>query len=368
VNAAPPGDLPLKALLPEELKEYFVSRGEKGFRALQLFTWLHRRRIEAFEEMTDFSKNLRAELAAREKAVHLSLLKTHQAEDGTIKFVFATADAMAVESVFIPEQERNTLCISSQVGCAFGCAFCFTGQLKFRRNLGAAEIVDQVYLAENFLLKKLGEKEGKVTNLVYMGMGEPLHNYDQVVRSAKLLLAKQGRNFSTRHITISTAGVADKIEQLGHDLGVNLAVSLNAADDETRNLLMPINKRWPLHDLFAALRRYPLKKTRRITFEYVLIEGINDSTEQAKKAVSWLRSIPSKVNLLPLNPIPGSIWNPPAADKVDSFQKTLIEGGLSVFIRTRRGVEIGAACGMLGAASISPPPAFNAQGLHEDEK
>jgi 23S rRNA (adenine2503-C2)-methyltransferase len=273
--------------------------------------------------------------------------------DGTRKYRFLAADGTAFEAVYIPVVARgsktNTLCISSQSGCAVGCKFCFTASLRRNRNLSAGEIVGQVLAVRDDVMP-LGD-DAKVTNIVFMGMGEPLLNYDNVVQASRILLDPQGADFSSRRITISTSGIVPRIYDLGRDLPTQLAISLNATTDAVRTRIMPINKKWPLAELTAALRAYPLAPRRRITVEYVLLGGINDTLEDARRLPALLDGIPVKLNLLPLNPHDRTEFSPPTAASVQRFQQELQRAGFNALIRTPRGQDIAAACGQLGESA-----------------
>ncbi len=345
----------IKGMLPDELKTYVASLGEPAFRGAQLFQWLHRHEADDFEAMTTLSKSLRERLAANTSARMLTLKSEHPSEDGTVKFVFDAKDGARIESVYIPmhAEGRHTLCISTQVGCAMGCTFCFTATLKLRRHLLASEIIEQVYQSEKALQRHHGP-EFRLSNLVYMGMGEPLHNFEQTVRSIRVLLHHEGRNFSRRSLTVSTSGVVPNIDRLGEEVSVNLAVSLNASTNEQRDRVMPVNRKWPLDELLEACRRFPLPKTRRITFEYVLLAGENDSLDDADRVAALLKGIPAKVNLLAWNEAPGLPHKRPADHVVDRFRDRLVnKHHMSVFTRTSRGRDVNAACGMLGESVLA---------------
>jgi 23S rRNA (adenine2503-C2)-methyltransferase len=332
----------------EELESMAEEVGEPSFRARQLYEALYRHGAASFAEMTTLPKAWRAKLEQSYALVRPRLDLVQASPDGTRKYRFVAADGLAFEGVYIPEvaKERstNTLCISSQTGCAVGCKFCFTASLKRNRNLAASEIIGQVVAVQADLLG-LGER-GRVTNVVFMGMGEPLLNFDNVVRAARLLIGPLG--FSSRRVTISTSGIVPHIDELGRTLPTQLAISLNATTDEVRTRLMPINKKWPLAKLIAALRAYPLPPRRRITIEYVLLKGVNDSLEDAKRLPRLLAGIPVKVNLLPLNAHERTELATPDPEQVLRFQEVLRRAGLNALVRTARGREIAAACGQLG--------------------
>src|SRR5512133_2441638 len=300
--------------LPRAAVEALVaSLGEKPYRARQLFRWLHRAGAASLDEMTDVPRALRDALAARTRLATLAPAREQRSSDGTIKWTWRTRDGKLVESVYMPEPERRTLCVSSQVGCAVGCTFCLTGTMGLARNLEPGEIVDQVHRA-NRRLVELGEGEGPrpLTNLVFMGMGEPLANYRSLKVALDLLLSEDGPNFSHRHVTVSTSGLVPVMRRLGEETQVKLAVSLNATTDAQRDALMPINRRHPLADLLRACREFPMKQRRRITFEYVLLGGVNDTLEDAGRLARLLRGVPAKVNLIPYNENPGLGYAAPA--------------------------------------------------------
>jgi len=343
-------DLPdLKAMTRAELTAWLQEvLGESRFRGDQVFRWLHQKRARSVDAMTDLSKRLRTTLGEGARVGGLTLEDVRIARDGTRKLLLRTASGDRIESVIIPMEDRITQCISSQVGCKIGCRFCLTAQMPLRRNLAASEIVDQVLWAQEVL----GEGE-RISNLVYMGMGEPLDNYDQVVRSLRILMDELGANFSSRRITVSTSGLVPKLERLGHDVPVNLAVSLNATTDAVRTAIIPINKVWNIERLLAALRSYPLPPRRRITIEYVLLAGVNDTAEDARRLVPMLAGLRCKVNLIPFNPWPGAPYQRPSEAAVDAFGRTLRDAGYTVTIRYSKGEDIGAACGQLDGEQVA---------------
>jgi 23S rRNA (adenine2503-C2)-methyltransferase len=353
--------------LPEEWAQLLSSWGEPRYRALQVFHWIHQRGVADPEGMSDLPKSLRTRLAEDGLAPALSLAELHASDDGTHKLLLELRDQRRIESVLIPRgsvadddvlapvadapsgAEPSALppvtqCVSSQVGCGMACVFCASGIAGLKRNLSAAEIVAQVLLGRAQL-----EGRGRLAGLVLMGMGEPLHNYDAVARALVLLSHPEGLGMSRRRITLSTSGLVDGIDRLGRDFSgqIGLAVSIHAADDETRSKLMPVNKRHPLGDLLAALRRYPLPVRRVLTIEYTLIAGINDSPVAARELVRRLKGLRVKVNLIPMNPVSGTSLTAPASEVVDAFQRVLVGGGLDVFVRRQRGDDIAAACGQL---------------------
>ncbi len=336
---------------PDEMERFILSLGERPFRARQVAAWIYKKGVADFELMTDLSGAFRLLLSQNARVTPPAVTKVTTAADGTVKFLLGLADGQAVESVIIPDEERTTLCVSSQAGCALGCAFCMTGQLGRKRDLTAGEIVGQVLVAREYL----GTRGGTLTNIVFMGMGEPLLNYDQVKQALTIILADRGLAFSWRHVTVSTAGIPEAIARLGADLLVNLAVSLNAPDDETRDRIMPINRKYPLDTLMAALRAYPLKRGRRITLEYVLLSGINDTDDHARALVKLVRGIPVKINLIPFNPFDGAPFSRPDDARVLGFQAILIDAHLNAIIRKSKGGRIAAACGQLAAAPHTVP-------------
>jgi 23S rRNA (adenine2503-C2)-methyltransferase len=333
----------LVSATPEELKSIFEQQGYPAFRAAQLFDWIHAKGEVDAARMSNLPEQLRKELGENNALTPVRVGEVHTSEDGTRKMEILLHDGRTVETVLIPDGGKLTQCISSQVGCSVGCEFCRSGKFGFIRNLTAAEIIGQVLMAKQAYFP--GEQ---LTNVVFMGIGEPLHNYDNVVRTWRLLCDPAGLNLSSRKVTISTAGIIQGIEKLGRELGgkAALAISLHAADEDTRQRLVTGMKA-SLADIISALRRYPLPKRRRFTIEYVLVKGVNDSDDDARKLVKLLNPIPVKVNLLPLNPHDLSDMAPPSAERVDAFQQILASRGISVFMRKRRGDDIQAACGQL---------------------
>ena len=339
----------LRSLGLDALTDFVGELGEKPYRARQIFKWLHQRGARRFDEMTDLKKNFRGALSGRASISCLSPAKVERARDGTRKYAFLTSKGDTIETVFIPDassEGRNTLCISSQVGCAIDCKFCLTASLGLIRNLTFGEIVEQVTRVK----EDLGGEASPPTvgNIVLMGMGEPLQNYGAVVEALATLSSELSHHISPRRITVSTSGLAPRIVRLGQDTSVNLAVSLNATTDEVRSRIMPINRRYNIAAVLDACRAFPLANRRRITFEYVLLAGVNDSDEDARRLARLLRGIRSKVNLIPFNEHPFSPFVSPTAERVVSFQRIVQGAGYSVFVRTARGDDISAACGQLG--------------------
>jgi len=329
------------------LEQYFAAQGEKPFRARQLMQWIYQRNVTDFDEMTDLSKKLREQLHEEAEIVLPAVQSRHESADGTVKWLFATDCGQAVETVFIPESGRGTLCISSQVGCALDCAFCATGAQGFNRNLTSAEIIGQVYVA-NKELPRRDNGEPAVTNVVFMGMGEPLANYRNVVPVLRLLISDWGYGLSRRRVTVSTSGIVPHIDRLGDECNVSLAVSLHAPNDELRDSIVPINKLHPIETLLDACWAYAAKHSNRfITFEYVMLRGVNDSLEHADELFRLLRSRPAKVNLIPFNPFPGTVFQRSSAETIRHFQNRLRQHGLVVTTRRTRGDDIDAACGQL---------------------
>jgi len=337
----------------EGLAAFCAGLGEKPFRATQLFRWIHQRGEADFSAMTDLAKSLRDKLAVSAYVAAPSVLSQHASVDGTIKWLFDVGGGDAVEAVFIPETDRGTLCISSQAGCAVGCRFCSTGHQGFSRSLSTAEIVSQLWFAEHFLRKHLGRSTRVISNVVMMGMGEPLQNYAALVPALRVMLSDHGYGLSRRRVTVSTSGVVPMIDRLAADCPVALAVSLHAPEDHLRNQLVPLNLKYPLAELLLACERYLAHAPRDfITFEYCMLDGVNDSAEQAQQLVDVLARYGGgaswcKLNLIPFNPFPASglLCSPP--QRVQAFAQVLAEAGLTTTIRKTRGQDIDAACGQL---------------------
>lgn len=359
--ALPDGRVDLLSLDKPALDAFMRELGEKPFRAKQAFRALHMRQVSSFEEMTDLSKALRERLAEEAALVRPVIESVRVARDGTRKYQLTTHDGHTIESVYIPDASgpgRNALCVSSQVGCAMACTFCATAALKLKRHLSPGEIAGQLYAVTadlrhaGVLVEADGIRRGAVTNIIYMGMGEPLHNYAGVVGSIHLLTHEDGHNMSPRRLTVSTSGLVPAITRLGHDTDVHIAISLNATTDEVRDRVMPVNRRWKIEQLLDACRAFPLKARRRITFEYVMLAGVNDSDDDAHRLVRLLDGFRAKVNLIPFNPHPLSAFERPSNNRVMAFQGILQDANMSTFIRTTRGLDIDAACGMLGAKKL----------------
>jgi len=330
-----------------ELQALFAELGEKPFRARQLLQWIYQRGVVDFESMTDLSRALRRTLAERAEIRLPECLSRHESVDGTVKWLFASGSGQAIETVFIPETARGTLCISSQVGCALDCAFCATGAQGFNRNLDAGEIIAQVFYAIADLPRR-NNGETAVTNVVFMGMGEPLANYRNVLPVVELLLSDYGYGLSRRRVTISTSGIVPHIDRLGDDLNVALAVSLHAPNDALRDRLVPINKLHPIADLLDSCWRYAGKQSNRfITFEYVMLRDVNDSIAHADELAALLEGRPAKINLIPFNPFDGNEFRRSSADTIRAFQERLRKRDIVVTTRKTRGDDISAACGQL---------------------
>jgi len=384
--------MPPLARTPDEWARVMTSLGGRAFHGRQVFKWLHLRGVTDPQAMTDLPSALRGSLATLGMDAVAKIALERRAPDDTRKLLVELAGGATVETVLIPNVTKGTSdlpspvpaddadaaaadddddaddplpataiarvtqCISTQVGCAMGCVFCASGVAGLKRHLGADEIVAQVLLGRSRL-----DPHEQLRNVVYMGMGEPLHNYDAVARSLRLLTHPEGIGLSSRRVTVSTSGLVPEIGKLGADFAgqIGLAISLHAADDETRTRLMPINKKYPLAKLMDALRAYPLPKRRRITIEYTLVAGRNDGTVEAKKVARLLRGLPVKINLIPMNPIEASTLGPPDLSGVLSFQQTLCDAGYSCFIRRRRGDEVSAACGQLALLGAKPKVRVN---------
>ena len=337
-----------------QLATWFAEQGEKPFRAKQLMRWMHRFGVHDFEQMTDIAKVLREKLA-RETEITLPNVQLEQvSNDGTRKWLIGTDTANSIETVFIPEDDRGTLCISSQVGCALECTFCSTGRQGFNRNLSVSEIIGQLAIANRSLRQEPGydmlpADERIISNVVMMGMGEPLLNFDNVVAAMSIMMDDLGYGISKRKVTLSTSGVVPMIDKLGEVLDVSLALSLHAPNDELRNQLVPINKKYPLEMLLAACRRYVsrLGEKRVLTVEYTLLKDINDQPEHAEQMIALLADFPCKINLIPFNPFPFSGYERPSNNAIRRFQDLLYKAGHNVTVRTTRGEDIDAACGQL---------------------
>jgi len=333
----------LIGLLPSELEDLAVDLGASRYRGRQLATWIYRKNVVELDAMTDLPRDFKTALAGRAVIELPDVERVTPSQDGSRKLVLRLTDGSRVSAVVMPDEERITLCLSTQVGCGYACAFCLTGTMGLERNLTAAEIVGQLMVANRLL------EAQRVTHLVFMGMGEPLANYDALVTALRVLTdAKLGIGYSPRRITVSTVGLVKGIERLGREnLKVNLAISLHAADDETRGRLMPVNRSWNLDALMAAVRKYPLAPRQRIFFEYVLLDGVNDSPDDAGRLARLLRRVRSKVNLIPFNDWDGTAFSRPPIARILAFQSVLLDAGITTTVRWSKGEDIGAACGQL---------------------
>ena len=338
----------------EGLAGYCEELGEKRFRATQLFRWIHQKGASGFEQMTDLARSLREKLTTRACVQAMPVISCHESTDGTIKWLFDAGDGNAVEAVFIPEDDRGTLCVSSQAGCAVGCRFCSTGHQGFSRNLTTAEIVSQLWYAEHFLRQRLNTDERIISNVVMMGMGEPLQNYSALVPALRIMLDDHGYGLSRRRVTVSTSGVVPMMDRLSQDCPVALAVSLHAPNDVLRNDLVPLNQKYPLHELLDACSRYLAHAPRDfVTFEYCMLDGVNDRAEHARQLVDLVRrqdhdmGVRCKFNLIPFNPFPASGLARSSSAAIQEFARILTEAGIVTTIRKTRGDDIDAACGQL---------------------
>lgn len=335
----------------EQLVDYTRELGLSAFRGRQIFSWLYRPGITAFSQMTDLNKELRQKLTELAEISRLQIARREVSEDGTIKFAFRLEDGEIIESVLIPEEERNTLCVSSQVGCAMDCKFCLTGTMGLKRNLSPAEIVNQICAVIEEIPAEMcssgDKKNGCINNLVFMGMGEPLANFDNLLTALDIIMDQRGLDFSGRKITVSTCGLVPRMKELGEKAPVNLAVSLHSVNNTVRDQLMPINRKYPVETLLQACRDFPLPKRRMIMFEYIMIKGLNDSDQDARELVAKIKGIRCKINLLPYNECDGTDYECPSRERTEAFQQILRKADYTVFIRSSRGSDISAACGQL---------------------
>lgn len=333
------------------LAAFCEQLGEKRFRATQLFRWIHQKGASDFAQMSDLARSLRGKLAGVAEVRGLSVLSEQASADGTIKWLFDVGNGDAVESVFIPEDDRGTLCVSSQAGCAVGCRFCSTGHQGFSRNLATGEILAQLWHAEHHLRQRLALAPGEraITNVVMMGMGEPLQNYDRLVPALKVMLDDHGYGLSRRRVTVSTSGVVPMMDRLRDDCPVALAVSLHAPNDALRDQLVPLNRKYPLQELLDACNRYLERAPRDfVTFEYCMLDQVNDTEEHARELVALVRGrVSCKLNLIPFNPFPASGLKRSSRERVQAFAKVLIDAGIVTTVRKTRGDDIDAACGQL---------------------
>ncbi len=331
----------IKNLTRDNLRKSMEEMGERAFRADQIFRWLYKRDAATFEEMTDLNEPLRQKLDSGFQIRRAKLAARMDSEDGTVKMLLGLPDGANVETVLIPEGRRTTVCVSSQVGCNLGCAICRTGTMRCRRNLDTWEILEQAQAASRH------NPDHPVTNIVFMGMGEPLLNYEAVVGACRILLDDLGMNFSHRRITVSTAGIIPALKKLGRDIEVSLAVSLHSADDAVRSRLAPVNKKYPLKELMETCRNFPLSNRRRITYEYTMLEGVNDSDEDAYKLRKLMAPLKAHVNLIYFNPWQGCAFKPTPEKRVREFQRILLDAKINCVVRKSRGRDILAACGQL---------------------
>ena len=333
----------IKELSPEQLEDAVVEMGEKPFRARQIGKWLYQKYVNSYDQMTDLSLELRDELTSiLPLNISIELISEQLSSDGTVKYLFKLIDGNRIETVLIPEGKRFTLCVSSQVGCALGCQFCLTGTVGRIRNLNTAEIIDQVLYINSKLHKP-------ISNIVFMGMGEPLDNLDNLVNSIQILTDERCIGMSPKRVTVSTSGLVPQIIELGKKVSVNLSISLNASNDETRDNIMPINRKYPINKLVNAALKFPLPKRKLLTFEYVLLSQINDSDQNASELVKLFRGLNCKINLIPFNEADPLPFNSPDQNRVLSFQKILTDAGINAKIRKNRGRDILGACGQLAA-------------------
>jgi len=336
----------------DALVQFCDQLGEKRFRATQLYRWIHQRGVSDFSQMSDLARSLREKLAGLAQVVALPVVSTQRSSDGTIKWLFDVGDGNLIESVYIPETDRGTLCVSSQAGCAVGCRFCSTGHQGFSRNLSTAEIVAQLWHAEHTLRRELGQQERVISNVVMMGMGEPLQNYTQLLPALRIMLDDHAYGLSRRRVTVSTSGVVPMMDRLSQDLPVALAVSLHAPDDLLRDHLVPINRKYPIEELMQACERYQRFAPRDfITFEYCMLDGVNDQPEHARALVDLMRryagAVSAKFNLIPFNPFPASGLRRSPLERVKAFAEILLAAGMVTTVRKTRGDDIDAACGQL---------------------
>ena len=329
------------------LQAYFAEIGEKPFRAAQLLKWIYQFGVDDFNAMSNLSKSLRKKLSEVAEIKLPEIVTEQHSDDGTIKWLLRLDSGNSIETVFIPEGDRGTLCISSQVGCALECSFCSTAQQGFNRNLTTAEIISQVVIA-NRALKCIPRNERVISNVVFMGMGEPLLNFDNVVAAINILLEDNAYGLSKRRVTLSTSGVIPALDRLKEVSDVSLALSLHAPNDELRNELVPINRKYPIKELLAACKRYVSGETKRkVTVEYVLLDGVNDKPKHARELVKLLKDFPCKINLIPFNPFPDSGYETSSVEAIESFRNIVVKGGLLTTTRKTRGEDIDAACGQL---------------------
>jgi len=354
MNEAPTPRTNLIGLSREELTAELAKLGEKPFRAKQLWHWIYHRGVSDFTEMTTLGKDLRDKLIENYVVARPEIVTEQRSKDGTRKWLLRTADGNEIESVYIPEEDRGAMCVSSQVGCTLTCTFCHTGTQKLVRNLTSAEIVGQFMVGRDSYGEWPSPKDGRMlSNIVMMGMGEPLFNTDNVIKALKIIMDGDGLALSKRRITLSTSGVVPEIKRIGDELGCGLAISLHAVTDELRDVLVPINRKYPIEQLLEACRAYPVaSNARRITFEYVMLNDVNDSAAEARELARLLKGIPAKINLIPFNKWPGAAYDCSPTPNIQRFSTILNDLGLSAPIRVPRGRDILAACGQLKSESL----------------
>ncbi len=338
----------LADLSQQALQQFFVDLGEPAYRATQFIKWLHQLGVSDFAEMTNFKKSLRTALNEKAEIKLPEIAYAQESTDGTIKWLVRLFDGQSIETVYIPDGDRATLCVSSQVGCALNCQFCSTARQGFSRNLSIAEIIGQVWLAVSQLSAKNSNRDRVISNVVMMGMGEPLLNYDNVKEAMALMLDDNAYNLSKYRVTLSTSGVVPQMSQLARDLPVSLAVSLHAPNNELRNKIVPINRKYPLEELIPACREFFKNEPKRlVTFEYVMLDGVNDDPKHAKQLINILQTCPAKVNLIPFNPFPNTIYRCSSEKAIEKFRQLLQKAGYNTITRKTRGDDIDAACGQL---------------------
>jgi 23S rRNA (adenine2503-C2)-methyltransferase len=332
----------------EALEAFFLAQGEKRFHGTQVFKWIHQQGVIDVAQMTNLSQRLRAKLSTEVVIKPPVIEEEFASGDGTIKWLIKLEDGNCIETVFIPENGRGTLCVSSQVGCALTCSFCSTGAQGFNRDLTVAEIIGQVWLAARQLSKLEGRHDKAITNVVMMGMGEPLYNFDNVISAMKMMMDDQGYGLSKYRVTLSTSGLVPKMIELAKLSQVSLAVSLHAPNNELRDQLVPINKKYPLEQLMDICRQYyPSESKREVTMEYVMLAGVNDRIEHARQLIKLLQGVPAKINLIPFNPFPGTQYTRSSDEDINHFRDILIKAGFNTIVRKTRGDDIDAACGQL---------------------
>ena len=338
----------------EEIGDRFLSLGLQKFRSGQVWHWLYHKGVTSFEELTTLSKKESVQLGKTFSIKRPTVSENQTSADGTIKWLLQFEDGAKAETVFIPEEDRGTLCISSQVGCTLNCSFCHTGTQKLVRNLSSSELVGQILIAFDELSAWPSAQIGRpLTNIVLMGMGEPLYNLDNVIKALKIIMDNEGISISKRRITLSTSGIVPEFSRCGLETDVNLAISLHAVTEDVRDILVPINQKYPIKDLLNACREYPgVSNSRRITFEYVMLKGINDSASDARALIKLMEGIPAKINLIPFNPWPGSPYECSEKNQIEEFAKIVLKAGYPSPVRTPRGDDILAACGQLKSASV----------------